>query len=296
MGFYCSYGAQSRTIQGIKHTFLPRQTSISYRFLHILSCPFLKPSSPAVPYGAEFAGRHNIRLLDTPLLPWSTGPIRHPVPRPTAYDQSPLAGVALSWNPTTLPALSLSAGYLHEQGKLLGSQGSGAFGELSGHTLFLRTGLATTTEQRWELSAQGEVGMVTPAVAQSQFIKDISTLTSSAFRLQAHKRLAKGASFRLALSQPLRVESGAASLSLPTGRTKDGLVVGTALSAPLTPSGRQLDARPRWTFPCWVVKLPWPLPAAPASASAGRQGPMDLLQRLPLLLVMAHTVKPAGQG
>ena len=65
MGFYCSYGAQSRTIQGIKHTFLPRQTSISYRFLHILSCPFLKPGSPAVPYGAEFAGRHNIRLLDT---------------------------------------------------------------------------------------------------------------------------------------------------------------------------------------------------------------------------------------
>ena len=33
----------------------------------------------------------------------------------------------------------------------------------------------------------------------------------------------------------------AAALSLPTGRTKDGLVVGTDLSAPLSPSGRQLD-------------------------------------------------------
>ena len=113
MRFCCSYGAQSRTIQGIKPTLLPWQTSISYRFLHILSCPFLQPSSPAVSfehqavnhsvgeyvrnvahpngiesfwsmlkrgyvgvfhqlsakhldrYGAEFAGRHNIRLLDT---------------------------------------------------------------------------------------------------------------------------------------------------------------------------------------------------------------------------------------
>ena len=39
----------------------------------------------------------------------------------------------------------------------------------------------------------------------------------------------------------LRVESGGASLSLPTGRTKDGLVVGTDINAPLSPSGRQLD-------------------------------------------------------
>ena len=149
--------------------------------------------------------------------------------------------MALSWNPTTLPALSLAAGYLHEQEELLGSQGSGAFGELSGHTLFLSTELDTTTPQGWELSAQGEVGMVNPAVARSQFISDISTLTSSAFRLQARKPLENGAAFRLALSQPLRVESGAAALSLPTGRTKDGLVVGTDLSAPLSPSGRQLD-------------------------------------------------------
>ena len=219
--------------------------------------------------------------------------------RPTAYDQSPLAGVALSWNPTTLPALSLSAGYLHEQGKLLGSQGSGAFGELSGHTLFLRTGLATTTEQRWELSAQGEVGMVTPAVAQSQFIKDISTLTSSAFRLQAHKRLAKGASFRLALSQPLLVESGATSLSLPTGRTKDGLVVGTALSAPLTPSGRQLGHTAQVDLPLLggeialaATRSPSPSPSpgisrAPrangpssaATAPPGNAQPTQLLQR-----------------
>ena len=49
--------------KGLNTPFCPGKTSISYRFLHILSCPFLQPSSPAVPYGAEFAGRYNIRLL-----------------------------------------------------------------------------------------------------------------------------------------------------------------------------------------------------------------------------------------
>ena len=192
--------------------------------------PALEAGHLALTHGADRLSFHGPQGLSATLFQ-----------RPADYDQAPLAGVALSWNPQALPALSLAAGYLHEQEELLGSQGSGAFGELSGHTLFLSTELDTTTPQGWELSAQGEVGIVNPAVARSQFISDISTLTSSAFRLQVRKPLENGAAFRLALSQPLRVESGAAALSLPTGRTKDGLVVGTDLNAPLSPSGRQLD-------------------------------------------------------
>ena len=192
--------------------------------------PALEAGHLALTHGADRLRFHGPQGLSTTLFQ-----------RPADYDQSPLAGLAVSWNPQTLPALSLTAGYFHEQEELLGSQGSGAFGELSGHTLFLGAELDTTTPQGWELSAQGELGMVAPAVARSQFISDISTLTSSAFRLQARKPFTNGVAFRLALSQPLRVESGAASLSLPTGRTKEGRVVGTDLSAPLSPSGRQLD-------------------------------------------------------
>ena len=192
--------------------------------------PALEAGHLALTHGADRLRFHGPQGLSTTLFQ-----------RPADYDQSPLAGLAVSWNPQTLPALSLTAGYLHEQEELLGSQGSGAFGELSGHTLFLGAELDTTTPQGWELSAQGEVGMVNPAVARSQFISDISGLGTSAFRLQARKPLDNGAAFRLALSQPLRVESGAVSLSLPTGRTKEGRVVGTDLSAPLSPSGRQLD-------------------------------------------------------
>ena len=208
----------------VEHT-IPESWQVDFQS----GAPALEAGHLALTHGADRLWFHGPQGLSATLFQ-----------RPADYDQSPLAGLAVSWNLQALPALSLAAGYLHEQEELLGSQGSGAFGELSGHTLFLSTELATTT-QGWELSAQGEVGMVNPAVARSQFINDISTLTSSAFRLQARKRLDNGASFRLALSQPLRVESGAASLSLPTGRTKDGLVVGTDLSASLPPSGRQLD-------------------------------------------------------
>ena len=93
--------------------------------------------------------------------------------------------------------------------------------------------------------------MVTPAVARSQFISDISTLTSSAFRLQARKPLENGAAFRLALSQPLRVESGAAALSLPTGRPKTAWWWEQDLSAPCPPAGGSWTSPPNWIFPCW---------------------------------------------
>ena len=43
------------------------------------------------------------------------------------------------------------------------------------------------------------------------------------------------------LQPSLRVDSGAAALSLPTGCTPEGIVVGQEVSASLVPSGRQLD-------------------------------------------------------
>ena len=156
-------------------------------------------------------------------------------------NQSPLTGLALSWTPAPFPDFNLQAGVLDEQNSLLGSQASGAFGQLSGQTLFLSAGLDTTMPWDWQLAAQGELGVVSPSVGSSQFINHISPLSTSAFRLQASKTLPNGGSFRLSLAQPLRVDSGAADLSLPTGRTQEGIVLGQDLSASLVPSGRQLD-------------------------------------------------------
>ena len=69
--------------------------------------------------------------------------------------------------------------------------------------------------------------------------------------MQAARPFANGSTLSFSLSQPLRVESGSLDLSLPTGRTQDGVVLSQALSAPLAPSGRQLDLTVKLEFP-WL--------------------------------------------
>ena len=165
------------------------------------------------------------------------------------HQQSPLDALTLSWTPAPFPSLTFEAGYLGEQKSLLGGQGRGAFGQLSGETIFLSAQLATSTPQGWQLAAQGELGMVNPSAAKSQFISDLSSLSTTAFRLEASRPLFNGSTLRVALAQPLRVESGAMTLSLPTGRTKEGVVIGKNLSAPLAPTGRQLDLSAKLEFP-----------------------------------------------
>ena len=156
--------------------------------------------------------------------------------------QSPqrLQGLALSWNPQSLPMLSIGAGYINEPESLLGSRANGAFGRLSAETLFLSAGL-NTTAGRWTLAAAGEIGEVKPSLASSRLIDQVSPLTTSAFRLQASRAFDNANILRFSLSQPLRVDHGAAAFSLPTGRTREGIVTGTSFSSSLAPSGRQLD-------------------------------------------------------
>ena len=151
-----------------------------------------------------------------------------------------LQGMALSWHPPSIPALSFTAGHLQEHDTLLGSHAKGAFGRFSAATTFLGATL-NTTAGRWQLSAAGEIGTVQPSLAASSLIDHVSPLTTSAFRLQASKTFDNGHGLSLSLAQPLRVDQGAASFSLPTGRTGDGVVTGASFSSPLTPSGRQLD-------------------------------------------------------
>ena len=162
--------------------------------------------------------------------------------------QSPqrLQGLALSWNPEPLPMVSIGAGYIHEPESLLGSRANGAFGQLSADTVFLSAGLNATTG-RWALAAAGEMGAVKPSAASSGWIDHVSSLATSAFRLQASRAFDNGNTLRFSLSQPLRVDHGAATFSLPTGRTQDGVVTGTSFSSSLAPSGRQLDlTTTRW--------------------------------------------------
>ena len=152
-------------------------------------------------------------------------------------------GSALSWRPAGAPA-GLTAGWLAEREELLGSRATGAFGGVSAETGFagVETGF---TLGPWRLAAAAEIGAVAPRHRRS-LVSGLSDLLTTAFALDATRRLAGGDTVRLSLAQPLRVERGRAVLSVPVGRTQGGAVLRRPIAAGLEPSGRQLDVAAHW--------------------------------------------------
>jgi len=160
--------------------------------------------------------------------------------------RKPAVGAAVSWRRAGLP-LGVRAGWIGERETLLGSVGQGAFGDLAGDTAFVGVD-AGTDLGRWRIGANAELGMVTPA-ARGGLVTRVSSLATSAFALHATRALAGSGALRFSVSQPLRVESGRASLTVPAGRTKAGAVLYDAVAAELAPSGRQMDIAGEWHRP-----------------------------------------------
>ena len=155
----------------------------------------------------------------------------------------PATGATLAWRPANAP-LGFHAGWMGERQSLLGGTAEGAFGELAADAVF--AGIRADAELGgWRAGANMEVGAVTPAVRDG-IVTDTSELTTSAFTLHADRMLAGDEMLRFSLSQPLRVETGRASLAVPVGRTKSGDVVRESISADLAPSGRQIDIAAQW--------------------------------------------------
>ena len=157
--------------------------------------------------------------------------------------QAPASGATLDWWPEGAP-LGVHGGWVGEREAILGSRAAGAFGRMTADSAF--AGIeARARVGAWHLGAGAEVGTVSPSV-QGGLIADVSPLITSAFALQAVRPLNDGDTFTLSLSQPLRVESGHASLSVPVGRTKDGLVRRRPVTADLVPTGRQIEVTAQW--------------------------------------------------
>ena len=160
--------------------------------------------------------------------------------------QKPAIGAALSWRREGLP-LGVRAGWIGERETLLGSVAEGAFGTLAGDTAFV--GLDASTDLgRWRIGANAELGMVAPAT-RGGLLTRVSSLATSAFALHATRALAGSGALRFSVSQPLRVESGRALLTVPAGRTKAGAVRYDSVPAELAPSGRQMDIAGQWHRP-----------------------------------------------
>ncbi len=158
----------------------------------------------------------------------------------------PAAGAAVGWRPEGLP-VGFTAGWIAEQGTMLGSFGQGAFGNLSAGTAFFGFdgGLDLGS---WRFGANGEFGVVNPA-AQGGMIQEISALATSTFAVHASRAFRSAGSLSFSLSQPLRVENGWASLTVPAARTKRGEVLHRSLRADLAPGERQLDVAAQWNRP-----------------------------------------------
>ena len=162
------------------------------------------------------------------------------------YGQELVSGASISLQPPASP-LGLRAGWLEERESLLGSSTSGAFGALASDAVFAGIRLDGGLGE-WRMSANAEIGTVSSAV-RGGLITGISPLTTTAFSLHANRAFDEDGSLRLTVSQPLRVERGRASLSVPSGRTKAGEVLRSSISADVAPSGRQIDFAAQWSQP-----------------------------------------------
>ena len=152
-------------------------------------------------------------------------------------------GALLAWRPPD-GAFGVRFGWLGEGRSVLGSTAAGAFGRLAADNL--ATAIEAATELGgWSLAADTEFGLVAPR-AGGGLIDSVSPLTTSAMSLRAGRRLTERDGITLSLSQPLRVESGSATLTLPVGRTWDGAVLHERFTADLAPSARQVDLAARW--------------------------------------------------
>ncbi len=155
-------------------------------------------------------------------------------------------GGTLNWRPGGSP-LGLRVGWISEEETILGGEGQGAFGALSADTAFLRLE-GDVRLGAWRLGASAEWGNVRPK-ARGGLIEEVSPMTTSAFALHARAAVTHTDVVRFSLAQPLRVEDGRASLTLPVARTKYGSVLRTSLASPLAPDERQIDIAANWERP-----------------------------------------------
>jgi hypothetical protein len=140
--------------------------------------------------------------------------------------------------------LGVQFGQLEEHQRMLDASGGGALGLPEGaSTTFLGFTGRAELAPRLEMFGQGNVGLTRPHGARPGLLRDISMLSSGSFGLGfiRHALATKADRLTLAISQPLRVETGTAEIDRPLGRTLDGRILRQRAPVDLAPSGRELD-------------------------------------------------------
>ena len=158
-------------------------------------------------------------------------------------DQAKVTGMEFVSRPSK-KNIAFRSGVVAERQSLLRSSAAGAFGRMSGNSVFV--GLEGNLKVgSWHVSAGAEVGTVIADIDES-LLSVKSPLTTSAFAFRARTKLNERDTLNFALSQPVRIESGRAGITIPVGRTVDGDVLKSSYSVDLEPSGRQIDLTAQW--------------------------------------------------
>ena len=147
-------------------------------------------------------------------------------------------GAVVFYRPASLP-LGFRSGYISESNSALGATAEGGFGGVSASTVFAAVGWDYKIGG-WQVVADAEVGIAAPET-NAGLISDVSRLKTSSFSAGVIRRFSGGSAIRVSVSSPLRIENGRMGLTIPTGRTPEGVILRDAIRANLEPSGRQID-------------------------------------------------------
>ena len=152
-----------------------------------------------------------------------------------------------AFSPFTDAHIAIETGALVEENRFLGLRGTGAFSGLGAATTgFAGLSVDSALAAGWRLRANINGGMTRTSAPANSLIADWSTTATSAFSLgvAGSDLLRPRDSLRISLAQPLRVESGEATLLVPAGRASSETILPRYAridGVGLAPSGRQLE-------------------------------------------------------
>lgn len=176
-----------------------------------------------------------------------------------ATDQDTAAGAGVKLALGSPPSsISVGVSYLSEQGNLLGLGHNPSFDFGDGSAIgTLHLGVDQQIFDGVQLFGRLEYGSAHPTGGAGGLVASIGDIAFSGFEIGASLAsvLAKDDRLSFSLSQPLRIEAGALSLSLPSGRTADGQIVQRQADADLSPGGRQLDLGVSYKTPVGTGQL-----------------------------------------
>ena len=137
-------------------------------------------------------------------------------------------------------------GSLVDQGSWLGGRSSGAFGDgLGAFTAWIGRNEEFELSQHWRVGAGVTAAFAAASLQDGAMLAVDPTVLSTWNLGLEHGDLASRSRLRIAISQPVRAETGHASLTYLTGLS-DGEAVYRRTRVPLAPEGRMLDLSLRY--------------------------------------------------